>query len=118
MSLLKLLSFKLLGWLRRRLPWLLPRRKPYTALHVEDVPDDLSPDHVYLIGEGDHLWSAAFKCPGGCGALLEINLVADMRPVWHVTADGDGAITIEPSVWRQKDCGCHFRIRNGRVIWY
>ena len=47
---------------------------------MNDVPDKPAPGKVYLIGENGHLWSAALKCPGGCGTVLEINLVPDMRP--------------------------------------
>ena len=85
---------------------------------MNDVPDKPAPGKVYLIGENGHLWSAALKCPGGCGTVLEINLVPDMRPQWEVTEDKDGVVTIEPSIWRKRDCGCHFRITRGVVRWY
>jgi hypothetical protein len=85
---------------------------------MNDVPDKPAPGKVYLIGENGHLWSAALKCPGGCGTVLEINLVPDMRPLWKVTEDKDGVVTIEPSIWRKRDCGCHFRITKGVVRWY
>jgi GNAT superfamily N-acetyltransferase len=42
----------------------------------------------------------------------------DMRPQWKVTEDKDGVVTIEPSIWRKRDCGCHFRITRGMVRWY
>jgi hypothetical protein len=87
------------------------------AIRVSDLPDKLDSGRVYLVGENGHLWSAALKCPGGCGNALEINLVPDMRPLWYVT-EHEGGVTIEPSIWRKRDCGCHFRITKGVVRWY
>ncbi|MCY4231086.1 MAG: DUF6527 family protein, partial [Alphaproteobacteria bacterium] len=36
---------------------------------------------------------------------------------WHVMRNTDGAVTLHPSVWRKKDCGSHFWLRNGRIRW-
>lgn len=115
---LKQSFFHALQKLRVRFPALWRQRQLYKSVRTSDVPDKLAPGKVYLIGENDHLWSAALKCPGGCGTVLEINLVPDMRPQWKVTEDKDGVVTIEPSIWRKRDCGCHFRITRGMVRWY
>ena len=74
----------------------------------------------HLVFKGGTSLSKAYdvKCPGGCGTVLEINLVPDMRPRWKVTEDKDGVVTIEPSIWRKKDCECHFRITRGIIRWY
>lgn len=117
MNRIKRAVFRGIGLLRRWIP-ALGRRAPYTAITVSDLPDKLEPGSVYLVGEGGHLWSAALKCPGGCGNVLEINLVPDMRPLWHITVHEGGIVTVEPSIWRQRDCRCHFRITNGQVRWY
>ncbi len=109
------------SWLRGLRRWvhkLLPKRVLYTAVHVNDLPDKYEGGRVYIVGENSHVWSAALKCPGGCGVLLEINLVPDMRPLWRIDENRDGTVTIEPSVWRKTDCKCHFRITDGRVRWY
>jgi len=114
----KLAFYRTLGWIRRRFPSTYRQRAPFAVVRESDVPDELESDCIYLIGEGEHLWSAAMKCPGGCGTVLEMNLVPDMRPLWHVALDAKGTVTIEPSIWRKRDCGCHFRITKGRVVWY
>jgi hypothetical protein len=114
----KRILFQGLGRLRVRFPALWRQRQLYTSVRMNDLPDKPIPGKVYLIGENDHLWSAALKCPGGCGTLLEINLVPDMRPQWEITEDNYGVVTIEPSIWRKRDCGCHFRITSGIVRWY
>jgi hypothetical protein len=117
MNILKLWFFKTLARARQTFPILQPNYR-YSALHVADLPDKLEKGRVYVVGENGHHWSAGLKCPGGCGNVLEINLVPDMRPLWHFVENPDGTITIEPSIWRKRDCECHFRITNGRVRWY
>lgn len=117
MNWLKQAFFKQLQKLRVRFPMLYRQQAPYSAVRVSDLPDKLEAGKVYLVGENEHLWSAALKCPGGCGIVLEMNLVPDTRPLWRV-AEHNGNVTIEPSIWRKKDCECHFRITNGIVRWY
>jgi Family of unknown function (DUF6527) len=114
----KRIFFRELLKLRVRIPAFWYQRRVYTGIRTTDVPDKLESGKVYLIGENDHLWSAALKCPCGCGTVLEINLVPDIRPRWSVAEDKDGYVTIEPSIWRKKDCECHFRITRGMVRWY
>ena len=58
-----------------------------------------------------------FGCPCGCGRVLHMNLLPDERPCWRVTRNVDGTVTLHPSVWRKKDCGSHFWLRNGRIRW-
>lgn len=46
-----------------------------------------------------------------------MNLLPDERPFWRLVQNKDGAVTLHPSVWRTKDCGSHFWLRNGRIHW-
>lgn len=95
------------------------RRQPplYRALHTDDLPRAKDAHTVYLVGEKGHLWYAALLCPCGCGALLELNLISTTRPCWTVTIQNNNAVTLEPSVWRQKECRSHFWLRDGCVTW-
>ncbi len=118
MTPIKLAFFRTLGKLRRWLPLLRRQSVLFTAVQVDDIPDKLESGKVYLVGENNHFWSAALKCPGGGGNVLEINLVPDTRPLWRVTENSRGLVTVEPSIWRRRDCECHFRITDGKVSWY
>jgi hypothetical protein len=101
-------------WLRR----LLGLRVPYRVEHVEDVPEDLRAGVVYLVGEGEHVWCAALACPCGCGATIQLNLVASTRPCWAVrTEPRTRTVTLHPSVWRTSGCQSHFFLRAGYVEW-
>lgn len=111
-----------MSWLIRLWAWLLrrlrPRSAPFATASVEDLPDDLRPRTIYLAGEGGHRWCAALLCPCGCGQVIQLNLLKAVRPCWSVTEHGDGSVSIEPSVWRQKGCRSHFFLRHGRVEWF
>ena len=51
------------------------------------------------------------------GRVLHMNLLPDERPCWRVTRNVDRTVTLHPSIWRNKDCGSHFWLRNGRIRW-
>jgi len=111
--------WSLATYLPRRL-WALfgaRRERIYRAVRVDDLPDVLAPGSVYLAGEDDNLWAAAMRCPCGCGDAIELNLLTQVRPSWIADRHADGAVTLTPSVWRQKGCGSHFILRHGRILW-
>ena len=109
-----------LGVIQRFVDWAFARRRKgrYRAVLVEDVPRVLMPGSAYLVGEGEHRWSAAFRCPCGCRETIELNLVPEMRPRWRVTVEDDRTVAIEPSVWRQVGCRSHFTLIRGRIRWH
>jgi hypothetical protein len=91
-------------------------KKHYGFSVVEDPPDELDDNVVYLIADGGPPWSATFVCPCGCKERISLSLIPRDRPNWRATVNNDG-ITLHPSVWRKKDCRSHFFIRGGRVLW-
>lgn len=99
-------------WIRR---WIVP---PYGTQLVEgELPELLRPKTIYIVQEDGYLWHASMLCPCGCHAVLHMNLVPDERPFWRLTKHSDGTVSLFPSVWRKKDCRCHFWFCRGRVIW-
>lgn len=103
-------------WLRRWVRgWQNP---PYGTITVDEyLPKKLKPRMLYIVQEDGMEEQAAMICPCGCGRVLQMNLLTDDRPCWHVTRHDDGTATLHPSVWRQKDCRSHFWFRRGRVEW-
>lgn len=65
---------------------------------------------------GHDKW-ACLKCPGGCGELIRLNLSPKRRPFWRAKQDRLARPTLEPSIWQQNECGCHFFVRDGDVVW-
>jgi len=95
--------------------WLVP---PYRTLIVEEfLPKKLNRRTLYVVQEDGFEEQAAMLCPCGCGRVLQMNLLSDEVPCWRLVQHEDGTASLQPSVWRQKDCGSHFWFRCGRVYW-
>jgi hypothetical protein len=109
------------AWLERFWSWLFGwitgRARVYLSQRTADAPDRPEKNTVYIVGEDGYDWSAVMKCPGGCGKVLEMNLLPDAKPVWRVTEHGDGSVSLHPSVWLKTGCRCHFILQRGRVRW-
>ncbi|WP_298820420.1 DUF6527 family protein [uncultured Roseibium sp.] len=83
------------------------------------LPDNSSiVDQRLTIVESDGVkkW-ACFRCPGGCGELINLSLNPNQRPRWTVSEDFWMRPTVNPSVHQQNACGCHFWIKQGHVHW-
>lgn len=107
----------MLRWLRRQWLTVRRRRRPLTAKMVEDLPETIDSDHVYLVGDDGFAWSAAMVCPCGCQVVIQLSLIERDRPSWRTRIEPSGVITIQPSVWRTRGCQSHFFVRHGRVQW-
>ena len=84
---------------------------------VDDVPEVLEPETVYLVGEDSLPWCAALLCPCGCGSTIQVSLVAGDRPSWRAIRHFSGSVTLLPSIWRSSGCRSHFFVRRGRIVW-
>jgi hypothetical protein len=109
------------AWLKRFWNWLLSwvtgRAPVYRSSRIADAPDRPAKNVPYIVGEGGYDWSAVMLCPGGCGKILEMNLLPDATPVWRVTEHSDGSASLHPSVWLKTGYKCHFVLQQGRVNW-
>lgn len=97
--------------------WLWGTPVPLETVFVDELPDALKGDCVYLIGENGFLWSAALLCPCGCWSVTQLNLLPDAKPCWRVEEHEDDTITLAPSVWSRKGCGSHYFVRRGFIKW-
>ena len=91
-------------------------RTGFQAICVPDLPDKIAPNIVYLVGD-DEPWQAAFLCPCGCRAIIQLSLVAEDKPSWSALLHPDQTVTLFPSVWRKRGCKAHFFVRRGRIVW-
>jgi len=89
----------------------------FEAEFVEEVPDELARETLYLVGENGHYWCAAMRCPCGCGAPIQLSLVENDDPSWRFRIDRRKRPSLFPSVWRTVGCRSHFILRQGGVIW-
>lgn len=60
---------------------------------------------------------ASFRCPGGCGKIIRLQLTGTSSPRWKIQTDWLGRATLNPSVRQLTACGCHFWVRKGYVDW-
>ena len=107
---------KLLRWW-----WTLVERtglRPGFATEVlDDLPDVLTARRIYMIGDESRPWAAALVCPCGCGATIQLSLIADDSPSWRAKRHFSGSVTLHPSIWRKRGCRSHFFLRRGRIVW-
>lgn len=80
---------------------------------VEDFPESLEESKVYVADA----WGAALLCPCGCGDVIQLNLLKNVRPRWRVREHFDHSVSLTPSVWRRHGCRSHFFLRRGRIEW-
>jgi len=92
-------------------------KAPLRTIWVEELPDNLDANTIYVAGENEYVWFAAMLCPCGCGETLHMNLQAATRPCWQLLQHRQGTVTLHPSVWRKVGCRSHFFIRRGRIHW-
>jgi hypothetical protein len=84
---------------------------------VEDTPDSISEDIVFVVQDGNLPELLAFKCPCGCNARIILNLLPDASPKWSYVIDEEGKINVYPSIWRQIGCKSHFFVKESNVDW-
>lgn len=93
-------------------------RRPYLGVICEGaLPRRLVPQTMYILQEDEEPWYASMICPCGCGAVLEMNLLPDEKPMWKAAIEQDGTASLRPSVWRKVGCKSHFWLRRGYVTW-
>jgi Family of unknown function (DUF6527) len=107
-----------LGGLVQRLILLL--RRPHfrgiaRAGGLDEIPDRLDPELVYVTGAPRQKW-AVFACPCPSGHRIVLSLQDSHPRRWRLVADW-GLPTLYPSVWLRDSPFCHFLVRSGRILW-
>ncbi len=106
---------------KKMFTWLISyftRKQKYRSEKVEELPDALLSNTIYIVGEERHIWFVAMKCPCGCEETLYMNTQKESSPSWSLTEGSNKkTISLYPSVWRKVGCKSHFFLRNGSIIW-
>ena len=103
------------GWFRQKYSYY--SQPKFNFEIVENDPESVPPQKIFIVQEGVQPDSLIFKCPCGCGADIHLNLLKDAKPRWHFKINKRGNISIYPSVRRTKGCQSHFYLSNSRVDW-
>lgn len=91
--------------------------KIYSYKCMDEVPDNLKQDVIYLIRHEDYYWQAIMICPCGCKKLLHMNLICEYKPYWDFKIEKRGRISFSPSIHRTVGCKSHFFVRKGKIVW-
>lgn len=104
------------GWFRKLWSFF---DRPYELITVNDdtPPAKVRRKRIYLAHEDGEDWAVALQCPCGCGERLELMLIPEVKPHWHISVDENGLPSLKPSVWREKGCQSHFWLKEGRIVW-
>jgi hypothetical protein len=117
------------GW-RERLVWHLGKLvdviakgpsqagKLYRWTRVDEPPDVLDSNLVYIVGQNGHLWSAELVCPCGCNAVIRLSLHTSGRPRWTAVQHPGGRVSLKPSIWRRVGCKSHFILHRGQIEYF
>ena len=92
-------------------------KKDYQWYIVNDDPKTVNNRDIYIIKDGDVPDTILLKCPCGCDATIQLNLLPDAKPKWNYTIGNKKEISIFPSIWRNKGCKSHFFIKKSKVVW-
>ena len=93
-----------------------PKRR-LIVIDDDTPPAPIPSRHVYLCRDEGDDWSAAMRCPCGCGDDLELMLLSEVKPNWSLETKNGDAPTLRPSVSRKSGCGSHFWLREGHIHW-
>ncbi len=98
---------------------MLAGRRPYRTEWVEDLPQDIQRDTVYVIGGRRHPFYAAVVCPRrACRQVIHLDLSPQVKKHWRLAEHDDGSISVAPSVHvTAMPCRCHYWFREGHVRW-
>lgn len=98
---------------------LLASRRRYQTEWVEDLPEDVQRDTVYVIGGRQHPFYAAVVCPRrACRQVIHLELSEQATKPWRLAEHQDGTISLAPSVHvTGMSCRCHYWFREGHVRW-
>lgn len=87
------------------------------ALAGDTLPLTFKKNILAHMIDGGESWSAGLNCPCGCGAVIELMLLQNVKPHWKLTVDHLNRPTLFPSVWRSTGCKSHFWVRQGKIHW-
>lgn len=83
---------------------------------VDEIPDPLEPNMLFIwLHEGQHR-GVAYKCTCGCSREVWLPLNIDQHPSWNLEIN-NGLVTISPSILELSGCKSHYFIRNSEVRW-
>ncbi len=85
--------------------------------YVEDLPNLISNNSIFIVQDGNEPDLLVFKCPCGCDANIMLNLLKDASPRWNYEIFEEKYINISPSIWKKSGCKSHFFVVRSNIKW-
>jgi len=79
--------------------------------------EQLTPGRIVIVRDGRVEKWICFRCPGGCGEKIMLNMSPNKSPRWRIAVDWLRRPTIEPSILQVGGCRCHFWVKRGVIEW-
>jgi hypothetical protein len=70
----------------------------------------------YVVRHAGRNYWVLFRCPCGCGEVVNLSLQRQHRPHWTLELKEGGA-TLYPSVWNADRCLAHYFVRRSGISW-
>ena len=92
---------------------------PYGTEWVEDPPEEIRRNTVYVVGGREHPFQAGVACPRKrCKHVIYLDIAPEITRRWSLTEHDDGRVSLSPSVHvTGLPCRCHYWIKRGRICW-
>ncbi len=85
---------------------------------ADEVPAQLPPNGVALVGDAKHPKWIVFDCPCRGGHRIMINADRNRKPSWQLGLAPTKRLTISPSVdYADGQRRCHYFVRDGKIVW-
>ena len=95
------------------------KRRPYRTEWVEDLPERVAKDTVYIVGGERHPFRAAVVCPRHrCQQVIHLDIAPSFARRWSMTVHSDKTLSLHPSIHvTGHPCRCHYWLRRGKIRW-
>jgi len=86
---------------------------------VEDLPNKIIKNTIYIVGGKEYPFHACFVCPRReCNQLIALDISPELNPRWRITEYSKGGISLNPSIYVTSfRCQCHYWVKKGKIHW-
>ncbi|MCY4289506.1 MAG: DUF6527 family protein [Aestuariivita sp.] len=94
-------------------------RHPYKTEWVEGLPDPVSKNTVYVIGETARPFQVAVVCPRKYfQQVIHLDVAPELPNQWRITVHPDETLSLHPSIHVTGcRCRCHYWFLRGKIYW-
>ena len=94
--------------------------RKYRTEWVEDLPEHITKNTIYIIGGRKYPFYAVVTCPRKkCKKLPHLEISHKFEKRWKVTETKQGVLSLNPSIYiTDSSCKCHYWVKKGHIVWH